>query len=94
MRRAASGTSASVTANEMFRSDDPCAIATTLIDPAASAENTRAATPGAPAMPSPTTAMTAMPGRAVTLSTSPLASSSRNAAAPPGRRGPLRSRAP
>ena len=30
-------------------------------------------------MPSPTTAITAMPGRAVTLSMSPLASSSRNA---------------
>ena len=39
----------------------------------ASAENTRAAMPGLPAMPSPTTAITAMPGRAVTLSMRPLA---------------------
>ena len=36
--------------------------------------------PGAPAMPSPTTATTAMPGRAVTLSMRPARSSSRNAA--------------
>ena len=63
----------------MFRSDEPCAIATTLILPAASAENTRAAMPGVPAIPSPTTATTAMPVRALTLSIRPLASSWRNA---------------
>ena len=57
----------------MFRSDEPCAMATTLMRPAASAVNTRAAMPGVPAMPSPTTAITAMPGFAVTLSISPLA---------------------
>ncbi len=51
-----------VTANEMLRSDEPCAIATTLMPPVESAEKTRAAMPGAPAMPSPTTATTAMPG--------------------------------
>ena len=80
-----------VTANEMLRSDEPCAIATTLMPPAASAENTRAATPGAPTMPSPTTATTAMPARAVTLSMRPLASSSRNARAHGARpRGPPR----
>ena len=62
-----------VTANEMLRSDEPCAIATTLMPPVASAENTRAATPGVPTMPSPTTATTAMPGRAVTLSIEPRA---------------------
>ena len=57
----------------MLRSDEPCAIATTLMRPAARAVNTRAAIPGVPAMPSPTTAMTAMPGFDVTLSMSPLA---------------------
>ena len=61
--------------NEMLRSDDPCAIATTLMPAAESEENTRAATPGVPTMPSPTTATTAMPGRAVTLSMRPLVSS-------------------
>ena len=45
----------------------------------ASDENTRAATPGVPTMPSPTTATTAMPGRDVTLSMRPLASSPWNA---------------
>ena len=50
----------------MFRSDDPWAIATTLMCADASAENTRAAMPGVPAMPSPTTASTAIPGFAVT----------------------------
>ena len=84
--RAASAASGPSTANEMLRSDEPCAIATTLMLLAASAENTRAAMPGAPAMPSPTTATTAMPGRAVTLSMSPLASSSRNACADAARR--------
>ena len=74
--RAASAASAALTANEMFRSDDPWAIATTLMLLDASAENTREAMPGAPAMPSPTTATTAMPLRALTLSMTPLASSS------------------
>ena len=60
----------------MFRSDDPCAIATTLMPAVASAPKTRAEMPGVPTMPSPTTAMTAMPGRAVTLSITPVASSS------------------
>jgi hypothetical protein len=46
----------------MLRSDEPCAIATTLMPPEESAEKTREAMPGAPAIPSPTTAMT--PSRA------------------------------
>ena len=46
------------TTNEMLRSDDPCAMATTLMPPASSAVNTRAEMPGVPAMPSPTTATT------------------------------------
>ena len=46
----------------MFRSDEPWAMATTLMCAEASAENTRAAMPGVPAMPSPTTAITAIPG--------------------------------
>ena len=46
---------------------------------AESAENTRAAIPGVPAMPSPTTATTAIPGRAVTSSTRPVAISCSNA---------------
>jgi hypothetical protein len=50
-----------------------------LIPPAASAVKTRPATPGDPAIPSPTTARTAMPLRAVTLSMSPLDSSCPNA---------------
>ena len=79
-RRAASVAWSVVTANEMLRSDEPCAIATTLMPPDESAEKTREAMPGAPAMPSPTTATTAMPGRAVTLSMRPSSSSSRNAA--------------
>ena len=56
----------------MFRSEEPCAIATTLRPPASSAEKTRAAIPGVPAMPSPTTAITAIPLRAVTPSISPV----------------------
>ena len=68
-----------LTANEMLRSDEPCAMATTLMCAAASAENTRAAMPGVPAMPSPTTASTAMPGCALTLSIRPLAISPLNA---------------
>jgi hypothetical protein len=63
----------------MLRSDDPCAMATTLMRADASAVNTRAATPGLPAMPSPTTATTAIPFRAVTSSINPLASSFRKA---------------
>ena len=79
MRRAASGASPAATASEMLRSDEPCAIATMLMPALASAPNTRAEMPGVPTMPSPTTAMTAMPGRAVTLSMTPVASSSLNA---------------
>ena len=67
------------TTNEMLRSDEPCAIAITLSPLRASAVNTRAAMPGVPAMPSPTTAITATPGRAATPSMRPRASSSRNA---------------
>jgi hypothetical protein len=63
----------------MFRSEDPWAIATTLMRPDASAEKTRAAIPGVPAMVSPTMASTAIPGRAVTSSISPLAISAANA---------------
>ena len=55
-------------------------MATTLMLRAERAENTRAAMPGAPAIPSPTTATTAIPGRALTLSITPLDSSSLNAA--------------
>ena len=41
------------TTNEMFSSDEPCAMATMLISASASAEKTRAAIPGCPAMPRP-----------------------------------------
>ena len=60
------------TANEMLRSDDPCAIATTLMPRAASAVNTRAAMPGRPghAVADDGDDRHARP-RAVTLSMSP-----------------------
>ena len=45
-------------------------MATTLIPPAASAENTPAAIPGVPCMPRPTTATVAMPGLTSTPSIS------------------------
>ena len=77
--RAASPTCVSSTTNEMFSSEEPCAIAITFTLCAASAPNTRPAMPGVPAMPRPTTATTATPRRAVTPSTSPAAISSRNA---------------
>jgi hypothetical protein len=79
IRRAASAAWSARTTNEMFRSDEPCATAITLSPARASAVNTRAAMPGVPAMPSPTTAMTATSVRDATSSTSPLASSSLNA---------------
>ena len=60
-RRAASAASASSTTKEMLSSDEPCAIAITLIREAESAVKTRAATPGVPAIPRPTTAITATP---------------------------------
>ena len=46
------------TTTEMFRSDDACAMATTLMPPVSSAVKTRAEMPRVPAMPSPTTATT------------------------------------
>ena len=46
-------------------------MATTLMSPAASAENTPAAMPGVPCMPRPTTATVAMPGLTSTPSISP-----------------------
>src|SRR5688572_32614540 len=61
----------------MLRSDDPCAMATTLMPPASSAVNTRAEMPGVPAMPSPTTATTDICVRALTPSIQPCAISSR-----------------
>ena len=61
------------TTTEMLSSEEPCAIATTLILPAASAEKTPAAMPGVPCMPSPTTAIVAMPGSSSTPSISPRA---------------------
>ena len=71
--------SAEDTTKEMLRSDEPCAIATTLMPPAASAENTRAEMPGVPTMPSPTTAITATGARALTPSIRPCAISTLNA---------------
>ena len=61
MRFCACAAWAEATTNEMLSSDEPCAIATTLISCEARAENTRAAIPGMPAMPRPTTAMVVMP---------------------------------
>lgn len=55
-------------------------MATMLMPPDSRAVNTRAAMPGVPAMPSPTTAMTETPAREVTPSMRPLAISSRNTA--------------
>ena len=63
----------------MFSSDEPWAMATMLISPAARAENTREAMPGVPAIPRPTTAMVAIPGCTRMLSTSRRAISSRKA---------------
>lgn len=62
-------------ATEMFRSDAPWAMARTLIRERPSAENRRAATPGLPAMPSPTTASAAMSRVTVTSPTRPALSS-------------------
>ena len=78
-RRAASAAAASSTTNEMFSSEEPWAMAMTLMRDEARAEKTRAATPGVPAMPRPTTAITATPRRALTPSTRPLPISSRKA---------------
>ena len=78
-RRAASAACASSTTNEMLSSEEPCAIAMTLMRPAARAEKTRAAMPGVPAIPRPTTAITATPRRELTPSTRPARISSRKA---------------
>ena len=51
----------------MFRSDDACAMATTLMPPVSSAVKTRAEMPRVPAMPSPTTATTESEVRADTV---------------------------
>ena len=64
----------------MLSSDDPCAIATMLMPPSASAENTRAATPGVPCIPRPTTASVARFDSTSTSSISRRAISSANAA--------------
>ena len=77
-RRCASAASAASTTTEMLSSEEPWAMATTLIPPAASAENTPAAMPGVPCMPRPTTAIVAMPGLTSTPSISPRAISPRN----------------
>ena len=69
----------------MLSSDDPCAMATTLIPPAASAEKTPAAMPGVPCMPSPTTAIVAMPVPTSTPSISPRPISPRNSRSRPSR---------
>ena len=61
MRRCASAARSPSTTTEMLSSLEPWAMATTLIPPAARAENTPAATPGVPAMPRPTTARVATP---------------------------------
>ncbi len=79
MRRCASGAWASETTKEMFSSDEPCAMATTLIPPAASAEKTRDAMPGVPAIPRPTTEIVESPARSSTPSISRRAISSANA---------------
>ena len=50
-----------------------------LMPPPSSAENTRAAMPGVPAMPSPTTAITETPRRTLTPSINPVSISWRNA---------------
>ena len=71
IRRCASPAWRASTTTEMLSSELPCAIATTLIRPAARAENTAAATPGVPCMPSPTTATVAMPGLTSMPSISP-----------------------
>ena len=54
----------------MLSSEDPCAIATTLMPPRASAEKTRAAMPGVPAMPRPTTEIVERPSASSTPSIS------------------------
>ena len=64
---------ASSTTKEMLSSEEPWAMAMTLTRPEARAEKTRAATPGVPAIPRPTTAITATPRRELTPSTRPAA---------------------
>src|SRR5207253_617704 len=68
--RWARGASLASTTSERFSSDEPCAVAITLIRASASAENTRAAMPGVPAIPSPTTTSVARPVRTSTPSIS------------------------
>ena len=65
----------------MFSSDEPWAMATMLTLASASARNTRAAIPGCPAIPMPTTASVDSPARASTASISSRAISSRNSSA-------------
>ena len=78
-RRAASAACSASTTKEMFSSDEPWAMAITFTAPAARAEKTRDAIPGVPAIPLPTTAITATPPREVIPSMRPAASSSLNA---------------
>src|SRR5437016_2149487 len=68
--RCARAASRASTTTEMFSSDDPWAMAMTLIPACASAPKTRAAIPGVPAIPSPTTTSVATPGRSSTPSIS------------------------
>ena len=71
IRRCASPACRASTTTEMLSSELPCAMATTLILAAASAEKTPAAMPGVPCMPRPTTATVAMPVLTSTPSISP-----------------------
>src|SRR5206468_3373540 len=68
--RWARGASLPSTTSDRFSSDDPWAVAITLIPASARAEKTRAAMPGVSAMPSPTTTSVARPVRASTPSIS------------------------
>ncbi|MNI51602.1 hypothetical protein D3C73_1063360 [compost metagenome] len=77
--RSARVASALATATEMLRSDDPCAIARMFTCARPSDSNSRAATPGWPAMPSPTAASTLTPSLTCTRCTWPAASSCENA---------------
>src|SRR5262245_5831243 len=70
--------SRSSTMNEMLTSDEPWAIASTLIRAEATAEKSRAATPGVPRIPSPTAATAATGPCALTPSSLPSAISAPN----------------
>ena len=84
-RRCARTTSFAATTTDRFSSEEPCAIAMTLIPPEASAVKVFAAMPGVPAIPSPTTAKVATPPWISTPSISRRAISSRNTSSRPAR---------